>query len=161
MKTTSSLLVFLGVLLAVFLLAAALPVQSVWAAKHKAPRREQASIVAAEITAFANHLALRPKTAIDFSKVSGEYCYNLGLSRGKHMTHYAIDPLKNQEDVIDFIDARPLMKAGADFSKLPLLPDKLGKMKTNQWYFTPANAYEPHHGMKFSFPLLMRAGNVK
>jgi hypothetical protein len=77
------------------------------------------------------------------------------------MTHYAIDPLKNQEDVIDFVDARPLLKAGADFSKLPRLPSKLGKMKTNQWYFAPAKAYEPHHGTKFSFPLLMRAGNVK
>ena len=139
--------------LILLMLLSALP-QLVWAAK------EQSSIVAAEITAFANHLALRPNTAIDFSKVSGEYCYNLGLSRGKHMTHYAIDPLKNQEDVIDFVDARPLLKAGANFSKLPRLPGKLGKMKADQWYFVPANAFEPHHGIKFSFPLLMRAGNL-
>ena len=53
-----------------------------------------------------------------------------------------------------------LLKAGANFSKLPRLPGKLGKMKADQWYFVPANAFEPHHGLKFSFPLLMRAGNL-
>lgn len=63
-----------------------------WADSDEAGRKSAAAVTAAEITAFANHLALRPETAIDFSKVSGEYCFNLGLAEGGHMTHYAIDP---------------------------------------------------------------------
>ena len=76
--------------------------QGVWAGG----KQEQAAVVAAEITAIANHLALRPNSTIDFSKVSGEYCLNLGLGEGAHMTHYAIDPTKTNEDVID-INGRP------------------------------------------------------
>ena len=78
-----------------------------WADSDEAGRKSAAAVTAAEIAAFANHLALRPETAIDFSKVSGEYCFNLGLAEGGHMTHYAIDPAKSQEDVIDSVDARP------------------------------------------------------
>ena len=42
---------------------------------------KQAAIVSAEITAFANQLSLRPKTANDFSKVSGEYCFYSGADK--------------------------------------------------------------------------------
>ena len=40
-----------------------------------------AALVAAEISTFANQLSLRPETAIDFSKVSGEYCFYSGWTK--------------------------------------------------------------------------------
>ena len=150
-----SLLIVLALLIAGFS-------QTVWAGgKQAQAKKEQAAIVAAEITAFANHLALRPHTAIDFSKVSGEYCFDLGLGQGGHMTHYAIDPTKTDEDVIDFVAAQPLLDAGAKFDGLPQFPGTLGSMQPNQWYFILAGAFEPHHGKKFPMPMLMRASTVK
>ncbi len=77
------------------------------------------------------------------------------------MTHYAIDPAKSQEDVIDFVDARPLIAAGANFDGLPKMPGKLGSMTPNQWYFLPAGQFEPHHGTKLPFPLLVRASSLE
>jgi hypothetical protein len=44
---------------------------------------------------------------------------------------------------------------------LPRFPGQLGSMAPNQWYFLPAGEQEPHHGMKFPFPLLLKAVNVK
>ena len=79
-----------------------------WAGQDKP---SQASIVGAELSAIANQLSLRLKTAIDFSKVSGEYCFFTGWDA--HHTHYAIDPAKTQEDLIDFADARPLIEMRA------------------------------------------------
>ena len=66
---------------------------------------KQAAVVSAEITAFAHQLSLRPETANDFSKVSGEYCFYSGADENsgwdKHHTHYAIYPTKHQEGWID------------------------------------------------------------
>ena len=122
--------------------------------------KDQAGIVAAELSAIAHHLSLRPKTAIDLSRVSGEYCFNLGLGEGAQMTHFAIDPAKTKEDVIDFVNAAPLMKAGMKLEGLPRFPGKLGTMKPNQWYFLPAGEFEPHHGIKFPFPIMMKASDL-
>ncbi len=126
---------------------------------------KQAAVVSAEITAFANQLSLRPKTANDFSKVSGEYCFYSGADKAtgwdKHHTHYAIDPTKTQEDVIDYIDARPLLEAGANFDNLPMLPAELGKMIPGQWYMRLANANDPHHGKGYDYPELMRASDLQ
>lgn len=124
-------------------------------------KKDQASIVAAEVSTLANQLALRPETAIDFSKVSGEYCFDVELGKGGHMTHYAIDPLKTQEDVIDFVNAEPLIKAGLKVESLPRHPGTLGSMKPNQWYYLPAGQLEPHHGIKLPIPLLIKAQNIK
>ncbi len=77
------------------------------------------------------------------------------------MAHYAIDPTKTNEDVIDFVAAKPLLDAGANFDGLPRFPGTLGSMQPNQWYFIPAGAFEPHHGTKFPMPMLMRASTVK
>lgn len=123
--------------------------------------RDQASIVAAEISTIAKHLSLRPETAIDLSKVSGEYCFNVNLEQGGHMTHYAINPLTTREDVIDFINAESLVKAGISFDVIPRFPGKLGSMVPNQWYFLPKGEFEPHHGVRFSFPVLMKAVDLK
>jgi len=120
----------------------------------------QAGIVGAEISTISGHLALYPNTALDFSKVSGEYCFDTGLGGGGHMTHYAIDPTKTHEDVVDFVNANPLIEAGViETANLPKFPGSLGSMKPNQWYYLAANELEPHHGKKFPFPLLMKADN--
>jgi hypothetical protein len=120
-------------------------------------RAGRASVVAEEIRTFAKHLSVRPETAIDFSKTSGEYCFQVNLGAGGHMTHYAVDPTKTREDVIDFVNAASLIEAGLDVEKLPRFPGELGGMTPNQWYFLPAGGFEPHHGRKFPFPLLIKA----
>ena len=120
----------------------------------------QAAVVGAELSTIAKHLQTRPKTAIDFSKVSGEYCFNAGLGKGGLMTHYAIDPAGTSEDVIDFVNAKPLVEARINVGDLPRFPGKLGGMTPNQWYFLPAGEFEPHHGKKFPIPMLIRASNL-
>ncbi len=79
----------------------------------------------------------------------------------KHHTHYAIDPTKTQEDLIDYIDARPLLEAGVNVEDLPRLPAELGKMIPGQWYIRPANEYDPHHGKAYDYPELMRASDLQ
>jgi len=120
----------------------------------------QAAIVGGELATLANQLHLRPETALDFTKVSGEYCFDVRLGEGGHMTHYATDPTKTQEDVIDFVNAAPLLKAGVRLDSLPRFPGRLGSMTPNQWYFLPAGELEPHHGIKFPFPLLIKANKL-
>ncbi len=126
-----------------------------WAGQDKP---SQASIVGAELSAIANQLSLRPETAIDFSKVSGEYCFFTGWDA--HHTHYAIDPGKTQEDLIDFADARPLIQQGIDLSSLPALPEGLGKMVPKQWYYLAPGGEDPHHGDSYQFPVLLRATDL-
>lgn len=125
-----------------------------------ASKKNQAGIVAAELAAIANQLSVRPETAIDLSQISGEYCFNVGLGKGAQMTHFAIDPSNTEEDVIDFVNAESLIKAGVDVKKLPRFPGKLGSMRPTQWYFLPAGELEPHHGIKFPFPIMMKASNL-
>ena len=128
-------------------------------AAMKQAAMKQGAIVGAEISAIANQLSLHPATAKDFSKVSGEYCFFGGWDG--HHTHYAIDPTKTGEDVVDFVDARPLIKAGLNVNDLLMLPGPLGSMTSKQWYFLPAGEFEPHHGKKAPFALLVRAINIK
>ncbi len=118
-------------------------------------KRSQASIVAGEVAAISGQLSLRPKIANDYSEKIGEYCFFTGWDA--HHTHYAIDPAGTQEDVIDFVDPRPLIEAGFDVDKLPRQPARLGKMKPNQWYYLAAGQLDPHHDDKYELPLLMRA----
>ena len=135
------------------------------AEEEETAKLQQAAIVAAEITAFTNQLSHRPETAFDFSKVSGEYCFYAGWDKvsgwDKHHTHYAIDPTKTQEDVIDYVDARPLLEAGVNVEDLPRLPGELGKMIPGQWYFRPADAFDPHHGEGYDYPELVRASDLE
>ena len=150
---------FLTYILLVILLVG-LSLQVTWAAKKLSEEEAKAAgVVAGEITAIANQLHLRPETALDFTKVSGEYCLKAGFPAGS-MTHYAVDPKNTQEDVVDFIDAEPLIKAGLDVNTLPRFPGGLGSMKSGQWYFLPAGEMEPHHGIKFKTPLLIRGVNI-
>ena len=121
-------------------------------------KKDQAALVGAELSTIANHLSLRPKTVLDFTKASGQYCYFMGWD--SHHTHYAIDPGSTQEDTIDFVDARPLLKAGVKFDGLSRLPQKLGNMTPNQWYFLPAGEFDSHHGTKWDLPFLVRASDI-
>jgi hypothetical protein len=101
-----------------------------------------------------------PGIALDFSKESGEACMNTNFSLGGHMAHYALDPKKTDEDIVDMIDATPFVKAGLDLKKFKTMPG-VGKMEPYTWYHLPAGQPEPHHGGKtFNFPMLIRATNV-
>lgn len=114
-----------------------------------------------EIAAFTAILKGAPHVAIDASKVSNSYCFKADIGKsGGHMTHYAIDPKNTKEDVIDFINATELIAAGLDPSKLAKHPGKLNAMEPSVMYFLPAGEYEPYHGTKFPFPLIIKAVDV-
>lgn len=123
--------------------------------------KNQASIATAEISAIANHLAHNPNAAIDFREVSGEMCFDVNMKNGGHMTHYAVDPTSTTEDVIDFVNAKQLVKSGMDVSVLPEFPGELGSMEDNTWYYLAAGELDPHHGVKWDFPVMLRASNHK
>ncbi len=132
-------------------------------AKKKAakPPRGTGVVVAGELTAIANQFALKPSTAVDFTHVSGEYCFSAGVGKGGLMTHFATDPKNTQEDAIDFVNAKPLIESGAlNDDKLPRLPNTLGSMTPNQWYYLPAGEHDPHHGRSWPFPMMIKASNV-
>ncbi|MFQ5802999.1 MAG: hypothetical protein ACE5JQ_08910 [Candidatus Methylomirabilales bacterium] len=141
-------------------LAITLAPESSWAAKE-AKGAKQAEVVAGELGAFAKHLNLRPESAIDRTAVSGEYCFDVNMLGGGHMHHLAVDPMKTQEDVIDFVNAEPLTEAGVKVNRLPRFPGGLGTMKPNQWYFLPAGEMDPHHGFSWPFDILIKATNLK
>lgn len=112
--------------------------------------------------AISNYIDTHPEMIIDFSDVSGEYCVNTWKVKGGHMTHYAIDPSKTTEDLIDFVKAQTFIDSGIDVGKLPRMPGKLGAMKNGQWYYLPKGAAEPHHGAKeFPLALIIRATDVQ
>ena len=122
---------------------------------------QQASKVAGELGTIASYLQNHPEMALDFTQVSGEYCLNTWKAGGEHMSHFAVDPSKSQEDVIEFVKAGSLTEAGVDVTGLPRMPGKLGAMETGKWYYLPAGEIEPHHGGKFKAPLLIRASNLE
>jgi len=123
---------------------------------------EPADKVAKTHAAIGQYLKEHPEMVIDFSGVSGEYCVNALKVKGGHMTHYAIDPSKTNEDVIVFVDAQPFIEAGMDLTKLPPLPNTLGTMKNGQWYYLRKGAPDPHHGTKQSKrAMLVRATDIQ
>lgn len=151
-----------GILLAVIVLLISNLSHSIADEAKKKPPRGTGDVVAGELTTIANQLALKPDTAVDFTPVSGEYCFSAGTKKGGHMTHYATDPARTQEDVIDFVNAQPLVAAGVvDIEKLPRFPGTLGSMTPNQWYYLPAGEHDPHHGKSWPFPMMIRASNIK
>jgi hypothetical protein len=145
-----------AILVVTVLLAGSVPHKALAQGKKGHPET-----VARELATIANQLGLRPETALDFTAVSGEYCFDAGLGKGAHMTHYAVDPTKTKEDVTDFVNAASLIKAGVNVESLPRFPGTIGSMTPNQWYFLPAGEMEPHHGKPFPFPLLMKASDLK
>ena len=122
---------------------------------------KQASIATAELATIANHLAHQPNAAIDFREVSGEFCFDVNMKNGGHMTHYAVDPTSTHEDVIDFVNATQLVKSGMHVASLPAFPGELGAMEVNTWYYLAPGELDPHHGVKWDFPVMIRAANLK
>ena len=120
---------------------------------------QRSPVVQSEINAFSKYVDSHPEMVIDFSEKSGEYCMNTWKVDGGHMTHYAIDPSRSSEDVLDFVRVESFSGA-VDVNKLPRLPGELGMMEPNKWYYLPAGAHDPHHKTEFPFPLLVRATNV-
>jgi hypothetical protein len=125
-----------------------------------AVNKPQSAIVAGTVSTIATHLSMHPKTALDLSQVSNEYCINAKLGKGGMMLHFAIDPETTTEDVVSFYNAAPLVKAGLKGETLSQFCGKLGCMEPNTWYFVPAGTYEPHHGVKFPFPLIVKAMDI-
>ncbi len=122
---------------------------------------EQAAKVAGGLGAITGYLQSHPQMMLDFTKVSGEYCLNTWKAGGAQMSHYAVDPSKTREDVIEFVKASSFSDAGVDVTGLARMPGKLGAMEPGKWYFLPAGEIEPHHGGKFGVPLLIRASNLE
>jgi hypothetical protein len=145
-----------GKILAFFVVAALLISALPYLASAQTSKT-QSSIVGALLATIAKHLALHPESALDLSHVSGEYCFNAKMGQGGMMLHWAIDPETTKEDVVSFYNAGPLLKAGLKEDTLTPFCGKLGCMEPNKWYFLPAGEYEPHHGVKFPFPLIIKA----
>ena len=151
-----------GIFVATGILVGVLASNVAFGAEQKADMvHEQASKVAGELGTIAGYLQRHPEMALDFTQVSGEYCLNTWKAGGEHMSHFAVDPSKSQEDVIEFVKAGSLTDAGVDVTGLPRMPGKLGAMETGKWYYLPAGEIEPHHGGKFKAPLLIRASNLE
>ncbi len=121
---------------------------------------ERSEKVQAEIDTIAQYLDSHPEMAIDFRDVSGEFCFNTWMVGGGHMTHYAVDPARTREDMIDFVRADSFGDS-LDVDKLPRFPGELGTMEPNRWYYLPAWHFEPHHGTRFPFALLLRATDIQ
>ncbi len=122
---------------------------------------KQASKVAGGLGTIAGYLQSHPEMMLDFTNVSGEYCLNTWKAGGAQMSHYAVDPSKTQEDVIEFVKASSFSDAGVQVAGLPRMPGTLGAMEPGKWYYLPAGEFEPHHGKKMPVPLLIRASDLK
>ncbi len=122
---------------------------------------EMNKTVKAELRAIEKIFVMMPQAAIDKREASGTMCMNVGFGRGGHMTHFSTNPESSTNDIIDFIDARPLIEAGLDGTKLPRLPKKAGTLTPGKWYFHPAGVLEPFHNSSFPMPILVKAVDVK
>src|SRR5215216_6075704 len=110
-----------------------------------------------EILAIAKILRAKPRSAVDQTAASGEYCFNSGLGT---MVHFATRPEGTAEDVVYEFDASGLIAAGLDPSRLQQLPER-GRMTPGIWYFLPKGQQDPHHAHAMAAPTLAIAINVK
>lgn len=110
---------------------------------------------------IGNYLQTHPEMILDLAEVSGEYCVNTWEVGGGHMTHYALDPSKTTEDIVDFVTAQSFIDAGIDVTRFPLMPGELGTMKNGQWYYLPKDVAGPHHGMALGLALIVRATEIQ
>ena len=79
-----------GIFVATSFLVGALASSVALAAEQKEDMaHEQASKVAGELGTIAGYLQSYPQMALDFTKVSGEYCLNTWKAGGAHMSHFA------------------------------------------------------------------------
>ena len=116
---------------------------------------------AGEINAIANLLTEGSGImAIDFGKVSGEFCM-LEHGTKSYMTHFTASPENTPEDIVYFISPDAFTKAGLRVKKLTPLPLELGKMEPLKWYYYDGEGIEPHHGKKLHRDFLVMAIDVK
>jgi len=117
--------------------------------------------IAADLTRNVSQLLIHnPDIAIDLSEVSGYHCFDTGLGAGGFMVHFAIDPAEKDEQVVSFHRAEYLEQAGLNLDSRPQAPETVEEMELRQWYVIPAGQYDPHHGMKWDFPMIIKADNV-
>lgn len=107
----------------------------------------------AEVLAIARLFAKNPRLAVDFSKVGMH-----GLSAGfDTMVTFAADPAKTTEDIIFFVPARGLIRAGLDTSKFSPVP-AVGAMEPGRWYYSSGRDPEPRfNNNAIGTPVLMMA----
>ena len=116
---------------------------------------------AGEINAIANLLTEGSGImAIDFSKVSGEFCM-LEHGTKNNMIHFSGEPENTPEDILYFISPDAFTAAGLKTKKLTPLPLELGKMEPLKWYYYDGEGIEPHHGKKLHRDFLVMAIDVK
>ena len=121
----------------------------------------QAEVVAGQMGTIARYLQSHPQMALDFTRVSGEYCLNTWKAGGAQMVHFAVDPSATREDMVEFVKADSFTSRGVDVTILPRMPAKLGAMEPGTWCYLPAGEPEPHHGGTFPFPLVLRASDLQ
>lgn len=107
----------------------------------------------AEVLAIARMFAKNPRLAVDFSRVGMH-----GLSAGfDTMITFAADPARTTEDIIFFMPAKGLIRAGLDTSKFPPVPAP-GTMEAGRWYYSSGRDPEPRfNNNAIGTPVLMLA----
>lgn len=85
----------------------------------------------AEVLAIARIFSMKPRYALDFTSV-GMHALSVGHDT---MVTFAADPTTTKEDVIFFIPAKRLIRAGLDPKKFETLPPA-GAMESGKWYFS-------------------------
>ena len=114
-----------------------------------------------EINAIANLLTQGSGVmAIDFSKVSGEFCM-LEHGTKNNMIHFSGEPENTPEDILYFISPDEFRENGLRVKDLTPLPTELGKMEPLKWYYYDGKAKEVHHGKKLHRDFAVMAIDVK
>lgn len=107
----------------------------------------------AEVLAIARILANKPRFALDFSRV-GMHALSVGNDT---MVTFATDPSSTKEDIIFYVPAKRLIRAGLDVKKFDTLPAP-GTMEPGRWYYTSGEEPEPRfNNNAIGTPVLMMA----
>jgi hypothetical protein len=114
-----------------------------------------------EINAIANLLSNDSKLkSIDATKASGEMCMLETVSK-HNMVHFTQHPEQTTEDIVYYINPEQFIANGLDVTKLPRHPEKLGEMKSLQWYYYDGSYVEPHQGSQMNKPFVIMSVDVK
>lgn len=107
----------------------------------------------AEVLAIAKILAAKPRFARDFTRV-GMHALAVGHDT---MVTFAADPSTTKEDIIFFIPAKGLIRAGLDVRKYDAVPAR-EQMVSGKWYYSTGREPEPRfNNNAIGTPVLMMA----
>lgn len=107
----------------------------------------------AEVLAIANIVARKPRFALDFTDV-GTHALSVGYDT---MVTFAVDPAATTEDIIFFIPAKGLIRAGLDVKKYEQVPPP-GQMVSGKWYYSSGREPEVRFNKNaIGIPVLMMA----